>query len=81
MLHSLAPQHGTWDQMSPQKIIILIALATIFVSLCSAMVYMIKDDGQGTRMVRALTWRVGLSLALLILIALGYASGLLQPSS
>ena len=67
--------------MSLQKILIIIALVAILASLFSALRYMIKDQGEGTRTVQALTWRVSLSLALLGLIALGYGTGVLQPGA
>ena len=63
------------------KLFIIIALVAIVASLFSALTYMIKDQGEGTRTVQALTWRVSLSLALLGLIALGYGSGVLQPGA
>ncbi|MDP1558921.1 MAG: twin transmembrane helix small protein [Nitrosomonas sp.] len=48
------------------KIITAILLLLIFCSLGSAMYYMIKDKGKGTRMVRSLSIRIGLSLLLFI---------------
>jgi hypothetical protein len=64
------------------KIVVVLFLAFIVFSLFQGMYYLAKDAGDRdkTRVVRALTWRIGLSLALFALLLLGYATGLLQPS-
>jgi hypothetical protein len=40
---------------------------------------MVRDQGRSTRTVKALTWRIGLSLALFLLLLAGYYFGLLKP--
>ncbi len=62
-----------------QQAVILLFLAAILVSLGSALVYLIKDRGQSNRTVRALTFRVGFSIALFLLLMLGYYLGLIEP--
>ena len=47
------------------KIAALLFLFFILSSLASALYYMIKDKGQGTRAVRSLTLRISLSLLFL----------------
>jgi hypothetical protein len=51
----------------------------IVASLGSAAVFMIRDRGSSKRMVKALAWRVGLSVALFLFLMAGYYFGLLQP--
>ncbi|SBT03236.1 Membrane protein [Candidatus Accumulibacter aalborgensis] len=51
------------------RVIIVLMLIGILVSLGSALVFIYRDQGQGkTRAVKALSWRVGLSLALFLLL-------------
>lgn len=60
-------------------ILIIAFLLAIVIALGSGMVFMIKDDGDSHRTVRALTWRIGLSLTLIAVLALGYYMGWIQP--
>jgi hypothetical protein len=64
-----------------QQAVILLFLAAILLSLGSALVYLVKDRGQSNRTVKALTFRVGLSIALFILLMLGHHFGFIQPRS
>ncbi|MDT0619277.1 twin transmembrane helix small protein [Salinisphaera sp. P385] len=61
------------------KIIIVIFLVAIVTALMAGMVFLVKDDGDSKRTVRALTWRISLSLALITLLVIGYAAGWIQP--
>lgn len=54
----------------------LIILAIVF-SLFSGLFYLYQDKGNGERMVRALTWRIGLSIGLFILLLAGFRLGLI----
>lgn len=64
------------------KTIVIITLLVIVGSLFSALFYLIKDQGQAdsTRVVRALTIRIGLSLTLFILLGLGYYTGFIPAT-
>ncbi|WP_089729954.1 twin transmembrane helix small protein [Candidatus Thiosymbion oneisti] len=64
------------------KIPVIIILGFIVFSLAQGMYYLAKDDGDEdkTRVVRALTVRIVLSLTLFLLLILGYFLGVLQPS-
>ena len=53
------------------KIILLLLLLLIFASLASALYYMVKDKGHGTRAVRSLTLRISLSLLLFTVLMVG----------
>ena len=61
------------------KILIVLILLVILGSLASGMVFMVKDRNTSARTLKALTWRIGLSVALFILLMVGYATGLIQP--
>lgn len=59
---------------------VVIAMFLLIVgSLASAAVFMFRDRGGSKRMVKALAWRVGLSVALFLFLMVGYYFGLLQP--
>lgn len=53
------------------KFVVVLFLLFIIFSLGSALFYMVRDKGQTTRSVRALTFRIGLSVLLFILLMLG----------
>ena len=61
------------------KIIVITMLILIFASLFSALVFLIRDKGQGQRMATALTWRIGLSLTLFVLLMAGFYFGIIPP--
>jgi hypothetical protein len=61
------------------KLIIIAVFLLIVFNLGSAMFYMIKDKGRSDRTMRALTWRISLSVAAFILLFIAYATGLIQP--
>jgi hypothetical protein len=63
------------------KIPVLLVLAFIVFSLGQGMYYLAKDDGDEdkTRVVRALTVRIVLSITLFALLILGYMFGMVQP--
>jgi O-antigen/teichoic acid export membrane protein len=63
------------------KSIVIIAFLLIIASLGSALYHLVKrgDQEQSEKTARALTFRIGLSVLLFILIFIAYASGLIQP--
>lgn len=54
------------------KLVVILALILILGSLFSALFYLVKDKGQGDRTVKALTLRISFSIALFILLLIGY---------
>ena len=62
------------------RIVALLFIVFILGSLASALYYLIKDKGQSDRAVKMLTVRVGLSLALFILLMAGYYFGIVPQS-
>ena len=65
--------------MDAIKILIVITLFAIVISLGSALFHLSKGTGDSKKMARALTVRVGLSLALFILLMLAWYAGLITP--
>ena len=57
------------------KIVVILFLAFIVGSLFSALYYLVRDKGRGERTVKALTVRITLSVALFLLLMLGYYFG------
>lgn len=62
------------------KLLIGLAFILIFLSLGSALIYMMKDKGRSNRTVKALAFRVGFSISLFLLILLANHFGLVQPT-
>jgi succinate dehydrogenase hydrophobic anchor subunit len=62
------------------KLIIVAFLGFILYHLAAGCWYMLTDRSGGTRVVKALSWRIGLSIALFALIGAGIATGLIQPN-
>lgn len=67
--------------MPGTTIVIVILLIMMLVSLFSALWFMFKDRGQGTRTVKALTWRVSIWAVLFLLLVVGMYTGLITPSN
>ncbi|WP_348767590.1 twin transmembrane helix small protein [uncultured Salinisphaera sp.] len=61
------------------KIFIVVFLFAIIAALGSGLVFLVRDSGDTRRTVKALTWRIGLSLALIGLLVIGYLTGIVQP--
>ena len=68
--------------MEPIKILIIIALFAIVGSLGSALFHLSRGKARKIpeKMARALTIRIGLSLALFILLMLAWYAGLIKPT-
>jgi len=62
------------------KLGIILFLGFIVYNLAAGGYYMLSDKGKSERAVRALTWRIGLSILLILLIAAGVYSGIIQPT-
>ncbi|AHE67959.1 hypothetical protein Loa_02417 [Legionella oakridgensis ATCC 33761 = DSM 21215] len=48
------------------KGIIILIMLIILAALASSLIFLVKDAGKSKRTVKALTWRIGLSLCLFI---------------
>jgi putative copper export protein len=61
------------------KTLIVGILIVILISLGSGLFFLIRDKGRSTRTAKALTVRIILSLGLIILLLVAYATGLVAP--
>lgn len=59
------------------KILVILMLILIIGSLFSALTFLYKDGGQGTRTVKALTIRISLSIFLFLCLMLGFYFGII----
>jgi Protein of unknown function (DUF2909) len=59
------------------RIIVILFIIIILASLGSALFYMVRDHGTTERTAKALTLRVALSVALFLLLMLGFHFGLI----
>ena len=62
------------------KILVAIAFILIIASLASALFFIMRDKGGGKRTVQALAMRVGLSIALFLLLLGAYKMGWIAPT-
>jgi len=66
--------------VEPFKLLVAIVLIGIIASLGVALFHLVHDrKGESKSMVRALTVRISLSVALFILLFIAYAAGWIQP--
>ena len=61
------------------KIAVILILVIILISLASGLIFLIRDKGKSNRTVKSLTLRIVLSIALFILLFVGYMAGLIKP--
>lgn len=59
------------------RIVVILFIVVILASLGSALYYMIKDRGTTERTAKALTIRIALSIALFLLLMIGFQTGLI----
>jgi hypothetical protein len=63
------------------KLLVVFTLLAIVVSLFSGLWFLNQDRGTGTRTVRALSVRIGLSISLFVFLLLAYRFGLVPGYS
>lgn len=63
------------------KILTILFLIAILYSLASSFFFLMKDKGEGDRMVKRLSWRIGLSIVLLLLLWGAFQLGWIEPNS
>jgi branched-subunit amino acid transport protein AzlD len=62
-----------------EKVIIVLALFAIIFALFRGLYYMVKDQGKTKRTVNSLTWRIALSVLLIIGLIIAIATGVVEP--
>lgn len=63
------------------KTLVIIAFVAIIASLGSALFHLVKhkDEANSQKTLKALTFRIGLSVALFIFVVIAIATGLVEP--
>ena len=62
------------------KAIVVVGLVAVILSLFSALYFLYRDRGRGTRMLRALALRVALSALLVGFLVISYRMGWIAPT-
>jgi hypothetical protein len=62
------------------RFIVILAFLGILGSLGSALFYLMRDRGGTNRTVNALTWRIGLSIALFLFVLFAHHMGWIETS-
>src|SRR5687768_18548362 len=70
---------GRKEYPAGMRYVVIAMLVAIVLSLGSAAVFMLRGRGDSRRMAKALALRVGLSVALFVLLMAGYFFGVFQP--
>ena len=63
------------------KTIIIIFMVFILYALGSGLYFLVRDKNDSDGVVKALTWRIGLSLLLFILLFVAFSLGWITPHS
>jgi hypothetical protein len=61
------------------KILIVIVMLIILGALVSGLIFLIKDEGKTNRTIKALTWRILLSVSLFIFLLVAFYFHWLSP--
>ena len=64
--------------MALQKLLIIAVFVAIIYNLGAALFHMMTDKGHSGKMAKSLTWRIGLSVGLILLIVLAHFTGVIQ---
>lgn len=62
-----------------ERLIIIGVLIVILHNLGAGLYYMMVDKGKSNRTVKSLSWRIGLSVGLILLVILGIYTGVIKP--
>ena len=60
------------------KLVVLLLLGFVVISLFSGLFFLVKDKGQTTRTVNALSLRIGLSILAILIIVVAAATGVID---
>lgn len=61
------------------RILVILVMLTIILSLGSALYFLVHDNGNTKRTVKALTWRIVISLSLFLFLFLAFSLGWISP--
>ncbi len=62
-----------------QKLLIIAFILVIVWNLGAGLYYMMVDKGKSDRTVKSLSWRIGLSVLLILLVVAGIFTGVIKP--
>ena len=62
------------------KYLIVLMLVLVLISLGKALYHLSQHTGANKAVVRSLSWRIGLSAALFLLLILAYTQGWIRPN-
>jgi len=65
--------------LTVQKLLIIGVLIVILYNLGAGLYFMMVDKGKSNRTVKSLSWRIGLSVGLILLVILGIYTGVIKP--
>ena len=71
------PTHARVNAM--EKLLIIAFMILIIWNLGAGLYYMMVDKGKTNRTVKSLSWRIGLSVALILLVIAGIFTGIIKP--
>lgn len=63
------------------KLLVIVVLLGILASLGSGLFFLVKDQGDQRRVLRALTIRVALSVLLFLVLIVAWLGGFIQPNA
>jgi len=79
-IHAFRQKGGLYNPpMDLARLFIIVVLIAIVGSLGSALVQLSRGKGDSQKMLRALTWRIGLSVGLFLLLLLAWRMGYIRP--
>jgi succinate dehydrogenase/fumarate reductase cytochrome b subunit len=65
--------------LTVEKLLIIGVLIVILYNLGAGLYYMMVDKGKTDRTVKSLSWRIGLSVGLILLVIVGIYTGVIKP--
>ena len=65
--------------MTLQQLLIVFVFLAVLYNLGAALYYMMSGQSASGRTVRSLTWRIGLSVGLIVLVVIGILTGVIRP--
>ena len=61
------------------KVLVLCVMFCILFALGSSLFFLIRDEGKTTKTVKALTWRIALSISLFFFLFIAFSLGWIHP--
>jgi len=60
------------------KIVVLMLLLFVIINLGIGLFHLVNGKGKSDKLFRSLTWRIGLSVVIFLILIIGQAAGLIQ---